>query len=102
MSIVENGMNCEAIVDRLLQTHSTAFYLKAATSIKIKDILFVGIKLSWSNIANDINEFRLAVGHEQSFMMKMASAQGILSKMSNQSSMTLSSKLAYQLVKLSH
>nr|AEN94419.1 hypothetical protein [Adineta vaga] len=98
----KNGMDCDAIMDRLLQMHSTAFYLKAATSIKIKDILSTGIRLSWPNITNDINEFRLAVGYEQSFMMKMASAQHILSKINNQSSMTMSSKLAYQLVKLSH
>jgi hypothetical protein len=95
-------MNCDVKLNRLLQAHSTAFYLKVATSIQLKDILSAGIRLSWPDLANNINEFRLAVGHEQSFITKMASAKYILSKIDNETSIMISSKLAYQLTKLSH
>ncbi|CAF1131153.1 unnamed protein product [Adineta ricciae] len=100
--LFKNGMDYDVVLDRLLQAHATASYLKAATSIKIKDVLSAGVTLSWPNVADDINEFRLAVSHERSFIMKMASAQHILSKINNESSITLSSKLVYQLTKLSH
>ena len=88
--------------NHLLQVHSSAFYLKAATSIQLTDILSTGVRLSWPDLASNINEFRLAVGHERSFMTKMSSATHILSKIDNEASITMSSKLAYQLTKLSH
>ncbi|CAF1637798.1 unnamed protein product [Adineta ricciae] len=102
LSILENGKNSDVILNRLLQVHSTAFYLKATTSFQLKDLLSTGMKLSWPDLASNINEFRLAVGHERSFMTEMASATHILSKMDNEASITMSSKLAYQLTKLSH
>ncbi|CAF1550896.1 unnamed protein product, partial [Adineta ricciae] len=68
----------------------------------LKDLLSTGMKLSWPDLASNINEFRLAVGHERSFVTEMASATRILSKMDNETSITMSSKLAYQLTKLSH
>ena len=86
----------------MFQVHSTAFYLKAATSAHIKDLLLGGIRLSWADLANNINTFRTDVGHEQLFMAQIASAKHILSKIDSATSITMSSKLAYQLTKLSH
>ncbi|CAF1513575.1 unnamed protein product [Adineta ricciae] len=100
---VKDGMNCDTtLMNYLLQVHSTAFYLKAATSIQLKAILCTGIRLSWPDLASSINEFRLAVGHERSFMTKMTSASHILRQIDNEASITMSSKLAYQLTRLSH
>ncbi|CAF1225198.1 unnamed protein product [Rotaria sordida] len=82
--------------------HSTAFYLKAATSVQIKDLLSAGLRLSWPDLANNINDFRTDVGHEQLFMAQLASAKHILSKIDSATSIAISSKLAYQLTKLSH
>ncbi|CAF1684274.1 unnamed protein product, partial [Adineta ricciae] len=61
----KNGKNCDVILNHLLQVHSTAFYLKATTSFQLKDLLSTGMKLSWPDLASNINEFRLAVGHER-------------------------------------
>jgi len=89
-------------LNHLFQAHSTAFYLKAATSTRITDLLSAGLRLSWPDLANDINKFRTAIGHEQSFMIEMTSAKHVLSKIDSATSITMSSKLAYQLTKLSH
>ncbi|CAF4360364.1 unnamed protein product [Rotaria sp. Silwood2] len=100
--LYRSGIDCSVALTHLFQVHSTAFYLKAATSAHIKDLLLGGIRLSWPDLANNINTFRTDVGHEQLFMAQIASAKHILSKIDSGTSITMSSKLAYQLTKLSH
>ena len=99
---IELDIDCNAALKHLFQAHSTAFYLKAATSTQINDLLSAGLRLSWPDLANDINTFRTAVGHEQLFMVQVASAKHILSSIDSSTSIAMSSKLAYQLTKLSH
>ncbi|CAF4061953.1 unnamed protein product, partial [Rotaria sordida] len=100
--LYRSGSDYNAALNHLFQTHSTAFYLKAATSVQIKDLLLAGLRLSWPDLANDINDFRTDVGHEQLFMAQLASAKHILSKIDSATSIAISSKLAYQLTNLSH
>ena len=95
------GIDCAEALNRLFQVHSAAFYLKVATSAQIKNIQSAGLRLSWPDLANTINAFRVDVGHEQSFMTQMESAKNILSKIDSTTSITMSSRLAYQLTKLS-
>lgn len=99
---IERGLDCRVGLNRLFQVHSTAFYLKATMSAQIKNLLLAGRRLSWQDLSNDINEFRIDVSHEQLFIAQMSSAKHILSKIDSTTSMTMSSKLAYQLTKLSH
>ena len=44
----------EALLNHLFKVHSTAFYLKAATSAQIKATRFDELRLSWSNVVNSI------------------------------------------------
>jgi len=96
------GSDCRVILDRLFQVYSTAFYLKASTSAQIKAAFVAGLRLPWSDVVKSINAFRTDVRHEQVFMAEMASAKHILMKIDSATSITMSSKLAYQLTKLSH
>jgi hypothetical protein len=89
-------------LNHLIKVHLTAFYLKAATSAQFKNALVAGLRLSWPDLANDINAFRIDVGHEQLFIAQIASTKHILSKIDSATSIAMSSKLAYQLTKLSH
>jgi hypothetical protein len=82
--------------------HSTTFYLKATTSAQIKAAFSAGLRLSWSDVADFINVLKVDIHHEQLFMAQLASANYILSKIDSTTSMAMSSKLAYQLAKLSH
>ncbi|CAF1339888.1 unnamed protein product [Rotaria sp. Silwood1] len=89
-------------LNHLFQVHSTAFYLKAATSAQIKNLLSTGRRLSWPDLPNNINAFRTDVGHEQLFIAQTASAKDISSKIDSATSIAMSSKLAYQLTRLSY
>ena len=89
-------------MDHLFKVHTTAFYLKASTSTQIKVALSTGLRLRWSEVVKSINAFRADVRHEQLFMTELTRAKHILSKIDGATSIALSSKLAYQLTKLSH
>ncbi|CAF3336755.1 unnamed protein product [Rotaria socialis] len=85
----------------LIKVHSTAFYLKAATSTQIKDALIVGLRISRVDVAKLINAIKMNIRREQLFIEEMASTKHILSKIDTTASIEMSSKLAYQLTKIS-
>ncbi|CAF4249056.1 unnamed protein product [Adineta steineri] len=82
--------------------HSTAFYLKAWTSAPIKIILSDGLRLTWSDVSKSFDAFRADVHHEQLFMTELTSTRHILGKIDCATSIAMSSKLAYQLIKLAN
>jgi hypothetical protein len=96
------GIDFSVALNYLFQVHSGAFYLKAATSAQIKDLLSTGRQITWPDLPNDINAFRTDVGHEQLFVAQTASAKDISSRIDSATSITMSSKIAYQLTRLSH
>lgn len=100
--VLEHVLDCRAKLNYLVQVHATAFYLKKSTSVQIKDAFTAGLKLSRSNVADSVNAFKIDIIHEQSFIGDLASATHILRKLDNTASITMSSKLAYQLTKLSN
>ncbi|CAF3478206.1 unnamed protein product [Rotaria socialis] len=85
----------------LIKVHSTAFYLKAATSTQIKDALIAGLRISRVDVAKLINAIKMNIRREQLFIEEMASTKHILSKIDTTASIAMSSKLAYQLTKIS-
>ena len=93
-------MDYREALHHLFKLHSTAFYLKAATSAQIKAAHFGGLRLLWSDVANSIEVLKADVHHEQSFITKIRHDKYILSKIDTDTSMATSSKLAYQLAKL--
>lgn len=95
-------MNCHEALNHLFEVHSTTFYLKATTSAQIKAAFSSGLRLPWSDVANIIEVLKADVHHQQLFMNQVASTQYISSKIDIVTSITMSSKLAYQLTKLSH
>ena len=99
---IERGLDCRAALNHLFKVHSTAFYLKSATSAQIKAAFFAGLRLPWSDVGNSINVLKMDVHHEQLFMAQVTSAKYILSRIDSVTSIAMSSKLAYQLAKLSH
>ena len=90
----------EALLNHLFKVHSTAFYLKATTSAQIKATRFDELRLSWSNVVNSIEVLKAHVHYEQSFITQIRHAKYILSEIDTETSMATSSKLAYQLAKL--
>ncbi|CAM4845524.1 unnamed protein product, partial [Rotaria magnacalcarata] len=78
--LYSRGSDCGEALNHLFQVHSTAFYLKVATSAQIKNLQSTGLRISWPDLANTINAFRIDVGFEQSFMAQMESTKDILSK----------------------
>ncbi|CAF2251696.1 unnamed protein product, partial [Rotaria magnacalcarata] len=85
----------------LIKLHSTAFYLKAATSTQVKDALIAGLRMSRVDAAKLINAIKMNIRREQLFIEEMASTKHILSKIDTTASIAMSSKLAYQLTKIS-
>lgn len=100
--IIESGINYHEALNYLFKVHSTAFYLKAVTSAQIKAALSNGLRLSWSDVSDSINILKTDIRYEQLFMAELTAAKDILSKIDNSTSIAMSSKLAYQLVKLSN
>jgi len=100
--IIGRGVDCREALHRLFKVYSTAFYLKATTSAQIKAAFFAGLRLPWSAVANSINVLKTDVRNEQVFMEQVLSAKHISSKIDSTTSMVMSSKLAYQLAKLSY
>ncbi|CAF4276994.1 unnamed protein product [Rotaria magnacalcarata] len=85
----------------LIKVHSTAFYLKAATSAQMKDALIAGLRISRVDVAKLINAIKMNIRREQLFIEEMASTKHILSKIDATASIAMPSKLAYQLTKIS-
>ncbi|CAF1590778.1 unnamed protein product [Rotaria magnacalcarata] len=85
----------------LIKLHSTAFYLKAATSTQVKDALIAGLRMSRVDAAKLINAIKMNIRREQLFIEEMAPTKHILSKIDTTASIAMSSKLAYQLTKIS-
>lgn len=91
----------QPLINRLYTQHSTAFYLKMALAIQLKMIFSTKLRLSWSMIASQVNAFERFVDHEQTFVKNLELKSIHLSKTIDfQSSITMSSKLAFQLIKL--
>lgn len=96
----ETGIDYRAAMNHLIKVHSTAFYLKAAVSAQIKVALLTKLRLSWADAVDNVSAFKMDAQLEQLFMTEMASSNHILSKIDCSVSITMSSKLAYQLTKL--
>jgi hypothetical protein len=75
--------------------------LKATTSAQIDAAFSAGLRLSWSDVTDIIDVLNADIHHQQLFMTQVASANYILSKIDSTTSIAMSSKLAYQLSKLS-
>ncbi len=99
--IIECGNDYYEALNHLFKLHSAAFYLKVTTSAQIKAAFCNGLRLPWSAIENSINVLKTDIRHEQAFMTKVASDKNILSKIDSTTSIVMSSKLVYQLTKLS-
>ena len=93
-------MDYHEALNHLFKVHSTAFYLKATTSAQIKAAYFAGLRFRWSDIVNSIGVLKAHVRHEHSFIKQIRHDKFIPSKIDTETSMATSSKLAYQLVKL--
>ena len=91
----------EQLINRLYKQHSTAFYLKMALAIQLKVIYSTDVRLAWSTIASKVYAFQRSIDQEQIFLKNIDLKAIHLSKnMDFQSSITMSSKLAFELVKL--
>ena len=93
-------MDYHEALNRLFNVHSTAFYLKATTCAQIKAAYCAELRLPWSEIFGAIEALKTFVRHEQFFVARIKSDKSILSKIDTETSMTMWSKLAYQLTKL--
>ncbi|CAF1370183.1 unnamed protein product [Adineta steineri] len=98
----KNGVDYSSKLNYLIKVHSTAFYLKAATSAQLKDALIDGLKLVRTDVIDSVNAFKMDIHHEQLFVAELASTAHILTKLDNTASIAISLKFVYQLVKLSN
>ena len=99
--ILEREIDCRAAMNSFFRLHSTTFYLKATACAQIKANTSAGLRLPWSDVAHLIDLVEVDVRHQQSFVTQTASAKYISSKIDSATSIAMSSKLAYQLAKLS-
>lgn len=99
--LIENKHDYEQALNHLCKVHSTAFYLKATISVLIKAQFNRGLRLPWSFVESTITRFRENIEKEQKFSIEMLHYNDVLSKIDSTASIVLSSKLAYQLTKLS-
>jgi predicted TIM-barrel fold metal-dependent hydrolase len=76
-------------------------YLKVATSAQMKAAFNSGLRLPWSITGNNINILTADVRYEQAFIKQISSDKRILSTIDSTTSIVMSSKLAYQLAKIS-
>ncbi|CAF4276851.1 unnamed protein product, partial [Rotaria sordida] len=94
-------IDCREALNFFFKVHSTTFYMKATTSAQIEAAFSAGLRLSWSDVADIINVLKADIHHQQLFMAQVASANYISTKIDSTTSIAMSSKLAYQLAKLS-
>ena len=87
-------------VESSFQSTFNDFYLKAITPAQIKAAYFAGLRSRWSDVVNSIEVLKAHVHHEQAFIKQIRDDKFIPSKIDTETSMATSSKLAYQLVKL--
>lgn len=76
--------------------------MKATVSTQIKNAVSSGLRVSWSDVATLISSLEDDIRHQQVFMTLTAASNEISSKIDSATSIAMSSKLAYQLVKLSY
>ncbi|CAF1561309.1 unnamed protein product [Rotaria sordida] len=88
--IIEHGIDCREALDFFLKAHSTSFYSKATTPAQIKTTFSAGLRLLWSDVADIINSLMVNIHHEQLLMTQIASADYILSKVDNTTSIVMS------------
>ncbi len=92
----------EELINRLYTQHSSAFYLKLALAVQLKVIYSSNARIQWSTIAPKVYAFQRSIDQEQIFLNQIDLKTIHLSKnIDFQSSITTSSKLAFELVKLS-
>ncbi|CAF0829176.1 unnamed protein product [Adineta steineri] len=99
--IHKHGIDCREAVNSFFKVHTTNFYMKATTSAQIMAACSRGLRLFWSDIADIINVLKVDIHHQESFMTEVASSNFISSKIDITTSIAMSSKLAYQLTRLS-
>lgn len=93
----------QALLDRLYAQHSTAFYLKMALIKQLQVAHSTHLHLQWPMIASQIHCLQQHVQYEQFFQksMEMKNLLSFFKPIQFESSITMSSKLAYTLTKLS-
>ena len=97
----EKHQNNQTLFHRLYTEHSTASYLKMALSIQLKAIFSSALRVTLPIVATQLNEIERHVHYEQTFIKTFQLKQLNLFKNINfQSSATMTSKLAYELAKL--
>lgn len=94
-------MECEEILDYFFTTYSTVFYMKSTVSRQIKTAFDDGLRVWWADISQLINEFDNDIRYQQKFVAEASTLKHISSKIDSTTSMAMTSKLAYQLSKLS-
>lgn len=94
-------MDCDEILDYFFTTYSTAFYMKSKVSHQIKTAFDDGLRVWWADISQFINEFDNDIRYQQKFITEASSFKYITSKIDSTTSIAMTSKLAYQLSKLS-
>ena len=99
--MIERGVDHREASKHLFELHSTNFYLKVTTSAQIKAAFLAGLRLPWSAVANSIHVLKMDIRHERTFMEQIKLARYISSKINSTASIAISSKLAYELTKLS-
>ncbi len=91
----------EPLFNRLYTEHSTALYMKMTLATQLKTMFSTNIRLPWSTIDSHVKTLERHVYHEQTSMKNLSIKQSdSLKRLNFQSSITMSSKLAYELVKL--
>ena len=75
--------------------------MKMALTSQLKVIFSTNLRLAWSTIASQVNLFERHVYHEQTFMKTIQSKpKHLFSRLHFQSSIAMSSKVAYELMRL--
>jgi len=75
--------------------------MKAVTCAEINAACSTGLRLPWSDIVDIIHLLKADIHRQQLFIAQMESASYISSKIDSATSIAMSSKMAYQLTKLS-
>ncbi|CAF3915536.1 unnamed protein product [Adineta steineri] len=97
----KRGIDCREALNSFFKVHTTNFYMKATTSAQIMAACSRGLRLFWSDIADIINVLKVDTHYQESFMTEVASSNFISSKIDITTLIAMSSKLAYQLTRLS-
>ena len=92
-----------SMINRPYIQHSTALYMKMTLIKQIQAACSSRLRLQWSTVASQINHLEWHVAYEQSFVqnLELKKKMSLFKHIPFESSITTSSKLAYELTKLS-